>query len=207
MKRPFFVLWLGIAVAAHAQDTEVPHVFQAGTPARAAEVNANFAELTEVVNVHGTALSGLLSAAVPQQIGTVSITAAPYADQEIPIYSIQWSGVVAGGGGGGAAVATFGGMTIGKPFDLFSPQLLTDYAALQSIPAVRIDLTESNSVLTSYILESVHISGLGAITLDGSGMPLETVQFAYEKLTLSTTDPATNTTMDACFDIQGNTSC
>ena len=44
-------LLFGLASAAHAQArVDVPHVFQAGQPARAADVNANFAALKSALN-------------------------------------------------------------------------------------------------------------------------------------------------------------
>ena len=44
-----FSFLLGLAATAYAQ-TEVPHVFQAGQPARATEVNANFDALESAID-------------------------------------------------------------------------------------------------------------------------------------------------------------
>lgn len=198
---------LGLATLAHAQEIEVPHVFQPGTPARAEEVNANFSALADTANAHAAALGTLMTASVPEAIGTLSIPAVPYSDQPIPVVSIQWSGVVeGGGGGGGAAFPVFGGIEVIKPFDLFSPQLLADFAALRSLQSARIELELPSAVQATFILESVYILGLGASPHAG-GTPLETVKLAYEKITLSITDPATSTTTTACFDIENNAAC
>lgn len=118
---------LAVVGAAYAQEVELPHVFQAGTPARAADVNANFAALADAVNDHGTALATLLGAGEPQERGTLSIEALPYTGTAMPIYGIEWNGTMTVGGGGGAGVASFGGVKVFKPFDLSSPQLLIDF--------------------------------------------------------------------------------
>jgi type VI protein secretion system component Hcp len=206
MKLSLLVCLLSLAAVAHAQDIEVPHEFQPGTPARAEEVNENFSALADAANGNAAAIGGLLSAGAPEEIGTLSITAVPYSDQPIPIVSIQWSGILEDAGGGGLSVASFGGVTVIKPFELFSPQLLTDFAALRSLQTARIDLDLPNSVQATFILESVHILGLGASPHAG-GAPLETVEFMYDRITLSITDQETNTTTTACFDIKSNADC
>lgn len=207
MKCSFLIPLLSLASLAYAQEIELPHEFEPGTPARAAEVNDNFGVLADAVNANAAAVGELLSAGGPVEIGTFSIAASPYSEQQIPIVGIQWSGTVEGGGGGGGAVLpAFGGFTVIKPFDLLSPQLLADFAAVRSLPEVRIDLSLPNSMLVTVGLGSVHISGLGA-SPHQDGTPLEAVEFAYEKISLSTTDPATNTTATACFDIAANTAC
>lgn len=126
----------------------------------------------------------------------------PYSDQQIPILSVEWSGVTEEGGG--PMVTTFGDMTVAKAFDLLSPQLLADYAMLKAIPELRIELSLPNAV-ASYVLGTAYISGIGATTL--GAMPLETVRFAYQQVTVSTTDHATNTTTTACWNIQTNSVC
>src|SRR5690606_21760173 len=106
---------LGAAHVAQAQDVELPHTFQAGTPARAAEVNANFAALADAVNAHGAVLASVLGE--PQEVGTLSIQGAPYSGTAIPIYGIEWSGTLmigGGGGGGGAGSVSFGGVKVFK---------------------------------------------------------------------------------------------
>lgn len=207
MKRSFLVPLLSLATLAYAQEVEIPHEFEPGTPALAAEVNDNFDVLADAVNANAAAVGELMSAGAPVEIGTFSIAASPYSEQQIPIVGIRWSGTVqAGGGGGGAVLPTFGGFTVIKSLDLLSPELLADFSAVRSLPEVRIDLTLPNSMLVTVGLGSVYISGLGA-SPHQDGTPLEAVEFAYERISLSTTDPATNTTVTTCFDIAGNVAC
>jgi type VI protein secretion system component Hcp len=202
-----FVL-LGFAVDGLAQDLEVPHVFEAGTPARAAEVNANFDAVIEGVNANASALTNLAAAGI-EQIGTFSIATAPYNDQAIPIFLLEWGGTLTaggGGGGGGAAELTLGGMTIGKALDLFSPPLLGDFASAKSFASVKIDLTPADAVQTNYLLEDVHMSALGAAT-GVAGTPLEKVEFTYERITITSTDPDSNTTTSMCWNLFTNAAC
>lgn len=202
------LLLLGVATNGMAQDLEVPHVFEAGTPARAAEVNANFEALAEGINANAAALTNLAAAGI-EQIGTFSIPTAPYNDQAIPIFLLEWGGTLtAGGGGGGGGVAqlTLGGMTIGKEFDLFSPPLLGDFASAKSFPSAEIVLTPADAVHTSYLLEDVYMSALGAAT-SAAGTPLETVEFTYEKITVTSTDPDSNTTTSTCWNLFTNSAC
>ncbi|MEO0399305.1 MAG: hypothetical protein AAF224_07745 [Pseudomonadota bacterium] len=57
---------LGVASVAVAEQIEIPNTFVAGTPARASEVNANFAALASESNAQDTRVSAL-EAAVPEQ--------------------------------------------------------------------------------------------------------------------------------------------
>lgn len=56
----WFIGWLSIATAsAAAQEIELPNEFEAGQPARAAEVNANFEALKDAVSENASALAEL----------------------------------------------------------------------------------------------------------------------------------------------------
>lgn len=66
MKTPtqFAILALGIvltATTAAADDLTIPNAFTAGTPARAAEVNANFAAVEASVDDNATTIAGLMA--------------------------------------------------------------------------------------------------------------------------------------------------
>ena len=50
------ILFLAASMAANAQ-TQVPHDFQSGTPARAAEVNANFDTLETAIDANTAAVT------------------------------------------------------------------------------------------------------------------------------------------------------
>lgn len=202
------MLLSGMACTVLAQDVEVPHTFQAGTPARAVEVNANFTALAEAINANQAAIQGLQDGGALQQIGTLSISAAPYNGVAIPIFLFQWDNTYesSGGAGGGGGSATFGGITVSKLVGAFSPRLFLDFSTAKSIPEATIQLTSPDSIVTSYILKDPVISGYGAATDRGTGV-LETITFSYVRLTISTTDPASSATPTACFDISLNESC
>ena len=196
---------LAVVGAAYAQEVELPHVFQAGTPARAADVNANFAALADAVNDHGTALATLLGAGEPQERGTLSMEALPYTDTAMPIYGIEWNGTMTVGGGGGAGVASFGGVKVFKPFDLSSPQLLIDFGTGKHFPSATIVVSSGGSAVATFVLESVYMRGLGAANVNG--VPFETVELAFEVIKLSVADSGSGDSTSSCFDLDLNSIC
>lgn len=204
MRFVWCVLLSGLAAKGLAQNTTVPHEFRAGTPALAAEVNENFATLVQAINATGMALENLRTS---QELGTVSISAAPYNGEQLPVFYFQWDGTSADtvdGSGGSAGKASFGAITVGKLAGPFSPNLFRDFATGVFHPTVRIDLVSPNSVSTSYVLEAVRVLGFGSTTV-GTGTLLETVAFGYDKVTISTTTGETTTSV--CFDVGTNVLC
>lgn len=204
MNCAYLMLLLSVTTEVLAQSTEVPYVFQAGSLARAAEVNENFATLVDAINANGTALERTQPERV-RQLGTFSISGAPYNDQPIPLFLFQWAvrdAEISGAGG-----RTFGPITVAKLPDAFSPQLFRDVAVGPHFPAVRIELKASDSFATTYVLEDVTVSGFGATTVEGTDTPLETVAFSYAKLTISTTDAEGSATATACFDTRRYVTC
>jgi len=194
-----------VTCTAIAQQVEVPHVFQSGTRARAAEVNANFQTLVEAINANQTAIQSLQGGLAP--IGTIAIDSAPYNAAAVPIYLLEWDNVFPVSGGGGAGIPQFGDITIGKAYDLFSPQMLLDFATGKALPALRIELTSADSTVTRYTFTPTRISGIGGVTVGGATSPLETVSFSsYATVEIETTDASNNKTT-ACWSIQANAAC
>lgn len=65
----WFIGWLSIVTAsAAAQGIELPNEFEAGQPARAAEVNANFETLRDAVNENASRLTELVVRGLPAEI-------------------------------------------------------------------------------------------------------------------------------------------
>ncbi len=209
MRLLVILLLSGIAYPTLAQAAELPHTFAAGTPARAAEVNANFDALVTAIDETQAAVQGLQQAGT-QQIGTLSITGAPYNGTAIPIYLIQWDNTFdlpgGGGGGGGAGAPTFGGITIGKQPDGFTPQMFLDFASGKAFAEATIQLTAPGPAVTTYHLNGMVIIGFGSVTAT-AGRVLDSLTLApMAELTVSTTaagSPAPST----CFDIPGNAAC
>lgn len=207
MRLPIVLLLSGLACASLAQAVELPHIFQSGTPALAAEVNANFDALATAIDETQAAVQSLQGGT--QQIGTLSLSGAPYNGVEIPIYLIQWENTLTlpggGGGGGGAGAPTFGGITIGKPPDGFTPQLFLDFASGKAFAEATIELEGTDLAGTTYLLNNMVFTEYGTVTAAG-GRVLESLTLAMDKLTVTTT-AAGSAAPSTCFDIQLNAAC
>lgn len=208
MRFPTILLLSTMSYAPFAQAVDLPHTFQSGTPARAAEVNANFDALVTAIEETQATVQGLQAGT--QQIGTLSVSGAPYSGAAIPIYLLQWENTYltggGGGGGGGGGSPTFGGIMVGKQPDGFTPQLFLDFASGKAFAEATIQLTAPGPVVTTYKLNDMVFIGFGSVTA-GGGVVLEALTLApMGELTVSTTaagSPAPST----CFDIQGNAAC
>ncbi len=198
------ILLLG-TMTCFAQEIGIPHTFEAGTPALASEVNANFSTLTDAVNQNIAALQGLEGGGA-QQIGVMELMDARFNGAQIPIYWFNWAGVYTLPSATPQGSWALEPISIGKLPDAYSTQLFDDLINARAFTDVRIHLNTVDSVATSYLISSAafYLTEFGTSTVGGRPTPFERLRFsAYDQLSVTTNDPV-NGERTTCYNVALN---
>ncbi len=192
--------------ALQAQQVQVPHVFEGGTPALASEVNANFIALSDAVNANHSAIGGLTGGQF-HTIGELQILHSDYPNP-IPVVGVEWATAwTAPEGGGGAATPQFGPLVVLRKADINTPSLFRHHAVQQTFPDITVILTSPEGIESSYFISNPRISAFEAVTTIG-GITLERLAFAsYDVVQVRVANAATSEDASYCWNVSTLSPC
>jgi type VI protein secretion system component Hcp len=192
--------------ALQAQQVQVPHVFEAGTPALASEVNANFSILTDAVNANHSAIGGLTGGQF-HTIGELLILHPDYPNP-IPVVGVEWAtSWTVSEGGGGAATPQFGPLVVLRKADINTPELFRHHALQQTFQDITVVMTSPEGIESSYFITNPRISAFETVTTSG-GITLERLAFAsYDLVQVRVANAATAEDASYCWNVSTLSPC